>query len=727
MTTVEEAAIVLKWQAERMERGVARTERQLKGFETVTRRAQQAVIALGGAFSVREIARYSDTFKNLTGQLKLVTDGSEGLAEAQQALFDIAQRSRTSFESVATLYARLARSTSTLGYETSQLQRVTETLSKATVVSGASSQEASNALIQLSQGLASGALRGDEFRSVAEQLPVILQILERELGKTRAELRKMAEEGEITAQVVVDAVTRASDEIDDAYSKIPQTIGQALTVLDNAFLNYIGNSEAVASGTNSVALAITSLANNFDDVADVIGLVASLMAGRYIAATGSAIAQTIAMRTAAVGLTGAMSGLGASMLAAFGGPVGLAVTALSGGLYYLATRTTEAEEAQQKHNTAMESAQRISVELERATGNRAEQLREERDALVQSAVDRINHTKALIEEAKALNTVNALTVARTGLSPEKVSAGRIEGLTEQLRLESQRLNELLDELHQPAESSSGGGSVIEKASKDAEKLAKALDDLQKQTSRDVYTQGMDELSAKLAEVDFLVADLTEKYGALNHQQREQIEVIKDNIQTHHELEQAAKDLEEQQKRNKELADEIGVAFGSAFEDAMSDAKDFGDVMDATLRQIERAIIRATITRPLNDAIAGAFGGGDILGSVGSVFSGFSLPSFDVGTSNVPKDMTANIHQGEMIIPKYDADQIRNGGLGGNKTNITVINNSGAQVETSSSTDANGNSNILIELDDTVAGLIAQNGTKTHRAVNAMGSRQLAKR
>lgn len=191
------------------------------------------------------------------------------------------------------------------------------------------------------------------------------------------------------------------------------------------------------------------------------------------------------------------------------------------------------------------------------------------------------------------------------------------------------------------------GSIASVAN-DVNALQEALDDLQRQTSRDVYTHGMSELGQKLSEVEALVQDTALRYNTeLTPAQQTQVEVIKENIRQYDELQQ-------QQEESQRLADAMGSAFESSFERAITSGESLGDTLKSLAKDLVQLLIRQNITQPLGSAISGMFGGGG--GLFSSLFS--SLPSFDVGTPYVPRDMTANIHKGEMIIPADDAQRMR---------------------------------------------------------------------
>lgn len=220
---------------------------------------KRALIGIGGLALARQILVLADTFGALQNKLRVVTEGQAQLTDVTQKLFDISQRTRSSFESSIELYSRLALSTKELGLNQAQVIDFTETLNKAVVLSGATATEASNALIQLSQGLASGALRGDELRSVLEQLPTVADVIAKGLGVTRGQLRKLGEEGKITAEDVVRAFQSAREELGEKFAKTVPTLAQEFTKLKNAVLLAAGGAnlrpltEALAELTDLVS------------------------------------------------------------------------------------------------------------------------------------------------------------------------------------------------------------------------------------------------------------------------------------------------------------------------------------------------------------------------------------------------------------------------------------------------------------------------------------------
>lgn len=221
-----------------------------------------AFATFGVAVAAKAYANLSDTLTNAQNRLRLVTTSSEELAAVQQRLFTIAEQTRSSFGGTAEVFNRLAVSGKELGVTNSQLLDFTESLNQAIILSGASAQEAQAGLIQLSQGLASGTLRGDELRSVLEQLPAVADVIAKGLKVTRGELRQLGEDGKITSKQVLDAFAAARGELNDRFATTIPTIGQAFTVLGTKITEAVGKFNEVTGASELVSRALIGLGNN---------------------------------------------------------------------------------------------------------------------------------------------------------------------------------------------------------------------------------------------------------------------------------------------------------------------------------------------------------------------------------------------------------------------------------------------------------------------------------
>lgn len=251
---------------------------------TVTSRLDAAIVGMIGVDTISRVISLSDSWTVLTNKLELARTGNETVADAQQRVFDIAQRSRTSLEATATLYSRLQRAMKNTGMTGMELGRITETINKAMIVSGATSHEASAALIQFSQAMASGVLRGDEFRSVAEQAPRLTQIMSDSLGVTIGQLRELAYSGKLTSDVVIKSLSGAADTIDKEFSRTMPTFNQQWTVATNNLTKFMGESQKTQGAVAALGQTFVALSENLGTVVTVGSALATVITARIITA-----------------------------------------------------------------------------------------------------------------------------------------------------------------------------------------------------------------------------------------------------------------------------------------------------------------------------------------------------------------------------------------------------------------------------------------------------------
>jgi len=227
-----------------------------KGASTAWSSFGNAIRGLAIGATVAGLARMADAMTNLDARLKITAGSADEYARANGLVFDIAQRTRSELGATATLYTRLTSALKDTGASQAEVARLTETINKSFQIFGATSSEAAAASVQLAQGLAAGALRGDEFNSVNEQAPIIMDALAKSLGVTKGELRAMAEDGKITASAVRKALGEAAADIDEKFAKIPPTIGGALTQLSNSLQATVGWFNQAGGASNIVVRGI---------------------------------------------------------------------------------------------------------------------------------------------------------------------------------------------------------------------------------------------------------------------------------------------------------------------------------------------------------------------------------------------------------------------------------------------------------------------------------------
>ena len=358
--------------ADRASRQIDSTERSLSGLKST---ALGIGATIAGAFAVRDLVNFADRATLASNKLRDVSDTTEAMEAAQRALLTVANETRTELGSTIDLYATLQRNARQLVDTDEELVDIVRTINQSFALSGATAESANAAIVQLSQGLASGTLRGDEFNSVAEQAPEILNAVAKYLNVTKGELREMAAEGQITAKTLIGALKQASDQIETRFSKSFATVGQSLTTARNNLQDYIGEQDEALGVTETLSGAIKSLGENIQAIADVLVVTSLIVGGRYAGALATAavakgqlLRQTLLATPAVTGMSAALGvqatrasastiatnalavsvrGLNAAMLF-LGGPAGIALAA-GGALLYLANRQDDAAVTTRAH------------------------------------------------------------------------------------------------------------------------------------------------------------------------------------------------------------------------------------------------------------------------------------------------------------------------------------------------------------------------------------------
>lgn len=245
----------LKERAKEIATGRPAIDRLNEGLNTLSK----GLGAVVGAAGLAGLAKLSDEYANLQAKLKLATDGQDAYVRVSREVSAIAERTASDLDATASLYATLTRALDNLGDKSIDVAGLTETIAQAMQIGGASAQASSAALVQLSQALASGVLRGDEFNSVMEQAPRLSRALSDSLGVTTGELRAMAKEGQLSAQAVIRALQEQAGAIAAEFAVLPETFGRAMTRLQNTVVEVIGRISESAGASALFGRAITAL------------------------------------------------------------------------------------------------------------------------------------------------------------------------------------------------------------------------------------------------------------------------------------------------------------------------------------------------------------------------------------------------------------------------------------------------------------------------------------
>jgi tape measure domain-containing protein len=370
------------------------------------RAARQQLVGFVGAYlslrGARVLGGIADEAKLLRGRIREAKGDYE-------AILELAQRTRTGLTGTVDLYARLERSTRQRAISQERLLALTESVNQAVQLSFATTASGEAALFQLGQGLASGTLRGEELNSVMEQTPRLADAIKdglRELGVKGADnLRKLAKEGELTTARVIAALETQTAALNKEFQRLPVTIGGAMTQVRNAFVDYIGDVDEATGASARLATTLQQLARDLPKYLDPLlkavkvlienlDLLIFYLGTRLVSGgIAAAIVGFIRLRTIIQSVTTATFTLRTALLG-LGGPVGIAIAALTTAIFFLWKRTNDAKVAAEEHTTALDENRKLSRQS-------AEAALKEASAKRAQALATLAAARAILEEKRA--------------------------------------------------------------------------------------------------------------------------------------------------------------------------------------------------------------------------------------------------------------------------------------------------------------------------------------
>lgn len=295
------------------------TKSMMDGFGGVTKAihvATAALAAMGLTRFANEAIEYSDANKRVNNQLRQVTGSEIALMEVRKQLVGISKNTNTELQATIDLYSETFRATRDLATSQGEVARVTETVNNLFKAGGKSAAVTAGAIRQLTQGFASGVLRGDEFNSVAEGAPRILDAISKSTGIARGKLRDFAATGGITAQILVESLTAYHSEAQRLADLTEETFDQKMVNARTNVIEFANSMDSANGAIGALGDGIESLTENLDDVADAAALLilvfgarfAGPIIGSFAAVTASQIAYTnAALRGNVVTLSGVVA------------------------------------------------------------------------------------------------------------------------------------------------------------------------------------------------------------------------------------------------------------------------------------------------------------------------------------------------------------------------------------------------------------------------------------
>lgn len=409
-----------------------------------------AFLFLGGTQIVSGLVAQSDAWKGINSQIRQVTRSEDDLIKTQKILFNLAKDTRSELTNTVNLFAELTRGTSELGISSGRLVGVTRTLNNLFVAGGKPISETIGAIRQLNQGFASGVLRGDEFNSVAEGAPKVLDALTRSLGLTRGELREFAATGGITAEIMITALEAFSREAQKLADQTQKTFAQSLQISTTNITKFVGEAELLNSVIGSVVFGMEDLSENLNATSDaaktlvaVVGVgLTPIMFGYIRSLVGTTVAQltagTTAIRTAnafgAVTVTAASATVATNALGIATrfllGPWGLLLAAIGAAVAVYSASRQASEDITAQFAIEDKAIRKLAKSYQEASVGR---LGSDYVAAQRKAI-KIDKERNLIQEQMALTQKRISQARATGQFRD------ISAFTDQLRAQQQALD-----------------------------------------------------------------------------------------------------------------------------------------------------------------------------------------------------------------------------------------------------------------------------------------------
>jgi tape measure domain-containing protein len=650
-----------------------------------------AGVGVGVAFSA--ISSASDGYTKFTAQLKIATNGQREFAEAYENVQRISQAAQIDVVAAGSAYARFANATKDLGVSQQKIADVTETVTLALKTNGATASEASSVLLQLSQAFGATTLQGEEFRAIAEGAPPLLRALAKELGVTVGELKSLGKEGKLSIDVLIKAFSNPEllNSLREQAKEI-STISGGYAEIGNQLKLIVGETNNATGATSLYAKTLSGIAFTLEKIrkgggfdSGFLSLIPGGQAFSVFNQAGRARPQTSKSSSGTITRAPARTATPSQTF-----------DELSKGLNLASIKMKDLvktqEEAVRSLNTGKISYDQYK-EIIAATGKEMQSLTEKNTKNTRSTRD---NSSAITDFARQQQEVaNILQKARDLNAPE---LSKFDQLQEELDAYT-RLNPAVREY---AENMILAAKAREQAAQWEEVMNDSLD-------REI--EAYNEASEAQADFEKSIEDYVD---SVKRAEDPTIELAQ-NIgklwsavslgqMSPEEAERFTKFLEETSDKTKTTTDEITEFWREAarnMQDAMSDF--FFDAMEGKLSDLAGNFTR-TINRMVADIAAANFSkylfgddfgkGGDIGGVFGNIFGGFGdffgglLPSFDVGTPYVQRDMVAKIHKGERILTAQE-NRAFSAGKMSPQINMTVYANDAGSFMRSSGQIAKG--------------------------------------
>ncbi|MBR0573682.1 MULTISPECIES: phage tail tape measure protein [Pasteurellaceae] len=323
ITGIKKAGKAVDDLGERANKNAGKTR---KGLTSISQQLARAKSQLIGFFAASKIAQFgkelidtADSVKQMNARLLTATGSQEAYKQAISASTRIAKEARADYQSTVNLFSRLTTAADQYDIAQNKIAKTTEAVTYGLKLYGASSAEVTSVQTQLSQAMASGVLAGDEFKSMAEASPRLMQALADGMGVARGELKQMAADGKLTTEVVVNALAGQADRLKTEFAKMPITVGEAWGQVKNKFVQGLGEFDKTNGATETLAKGLMFVAENLGTLTKSLAIATVASATFYATQKGGILA------TSASSIINFSRGL-----FSFSGAVRLATTATKG-------------------------------------------------------------------------------------------------------------------------------------------------------------------------------------------------------------------------------------------------------------------------------------------------------------------------------------------------------------------------------------------------------------
>ncbi len=690
-------SVALELDTSNYNRGLGEAQNKTKDFTSQSTSAvnglKSAFMGMFAAIGVGKIVGLADEMTTLKNRIRAVSDSNAEVAAAMKLVQQVANGTRNDIGAVASLYSDITLATEEMALSQKDIAGLTKTFSQTLKISGADANTAAGAIRQFGQALASGKLSGDEFVSVNEANSRMMGELADSLGVARGELKDMASDGLLTADILVAALQEMATSVDEDFAKTIPTAAESLTVMKN---NAIMLFDAIEENTGifeGLANAIRFAADNVETIAKIMGVAfAAAVTGKVVALAAGMWKFVMAMRAAAVAGTmlQGVTGLG---IAKVGAGILFATTQIKGMNKMFEEQAPLIDEVNEATANLVDTDTEVEEKRqENHTKQTARQLYEQRlidmEAEKKAKAAEKDAARAEKEEARAAKKAER-DAARAEKEEERATkkaeadAARAQAQEErEAKAEERRLERHAKEMGRAQEVLAQAEAKMQADLEDIEATVQKIGLSETQIKQLEVTNGLNrEREQKLAEIakynisdeekNKLQQELNELYDEQIVKQREAIAVTDEQQRKFSSgwkeaWQEYKDDANDNSKRAKELFTTYSSQMESAFVDfVMTGKANFRDLVKDMIKQLLKIVAKKIFIKII-----------DLLtGGLGSLFAGFFDKGGQIGAGQfgVVGEKGPEIVTGPAtVIGRQETAELMQGGGGSVTYNINAV-------------------------------------------------------